>query len=184
MKKNSSFNLVLGLILAGVMSRIIPHSPNFTAVGATALFAGAVLRPAWISYVLPLCVLWLSDLFLNNGMYKNMFPEYYKGWTWMGDLWVYAGFLIMVLIGNMIVRKIKFSSILIASMLSSIIFFLISNYGVWLGSAQWPQTKAGLIACYTFALPYFWNTLAGDLIFGAALFGIYQWVTTRKAAVA
>ncbi|MEP7320281.1 MAG: DUF6580 family putative transport protein [Saprospiraceae bacterium] len=180
MKKIFSSNLILGLLVAGILSRMIPHAPNFTAVGATAMFAGALLRPTWISYVLPLIILWLSDLFLNNGMYKHMFPEYYQGWTWMGDLYVYGGFLLMVLIGNVVIRKIKFSSIFIASILSSLIFFLISNYGVWLHSKQWPQTITGLTACYEFAIPYFWNTLAGDLIFGAVLFGIYQWSISRK----
>ncbi len=179
-KSNSNFILILWLLIAGILSRLIPHAPNFTAVGATALFAGAVLRPRWLAFILPLAILWVSDLYLNNGMYKNMYPETYLGWQWMGEPWVYAGFIGIVVIGVLTVKQINFKHILSGSILSAILFFLLSNFGVWLGNSLWPQNIAGLISCYIFAIPYFWSTLAGDLIFGACLFGIYQWNLERS----
>lgn len=178
-KNISTLNLVLGLILIGILSRLIPHAPNFTAVGATALFAGAVIKPGWLSYLLPLTILWISDLYLNNGIYKNMFPESYTGWRWMGDGWVYAGFLIIVLVGKLYIQKIKVKNILIGSLAASLLFFMLTNFGVWLGNPAWPQTPTGLGSCYLFALPFFWNTLAADLIFSSALFGIF--ILSRNA---
>lgn len=179
MKNISSIHLVLGLILAGILSRLVPHAPNFTAVGATALFAGAVIRPSWLAFLLPLSILWITDLYLNNGMYKNMFPETYTGWQWMGNVWVYLGFLIIVLLGKGFIQKIKLRNVILGSLLASVSFFMITNFGVWSGSPTWPQTPTGLAACYVFALPYFWNTLAADLLFSAVLFGTYVW--SRKA---
>ena len=179
LKNISSLNLITGLLLAGIFSRMIPHVPNFTAVGATALFAGAMLRPGWLSMALPLMILWLSDLFLNNGMYKNMFPESYTGWVWMGNIWVYIGFALIVGIGRLSIKKIGFQNIFVGSLLSSVVFFLLSNFGVWYHSLVWPQTGAGLVGCYAFAVPYFWNTLAGDLIFSGLIFGGYAYVSER-----
>jgi len=172
-KNISSFNLVLGLILAGILSRLIPHAPNFTAVGATALFAGATIRPSWLSFLLPLSILWVSDLYLNNGMYKHMFPESYTGWKWMGETWVYLGFIIIVLLGRLVIQKIKVKNVILGSLTASLSFFILTNFGVWLGNTAWPQTPAGLSACYVFALPFFWNTLLSDLLFSSVLFGVY-----------
>ncbi len=183
-KNNSSFHLALGLLAVGIFSRLIPHAPNFTAVGAAALFSGSVLKPRWMALVLPLLILWISDLYLNNGMYKNMFPESYTGWQWMGSTWVYVGFIGIIGIGRWIVSQVKFKTILLGSILSALFFFLLTNFGVWLNNPQWPQTPAGLIGCYIFAIPYFWNTLAGDLIFGACLFGVYEWAMSRKPRLA
>lgn len=179
MKKFVSVNLIVGLVLAGILSRLIPHAPNFTAVGATALFAGALIRPRWMSFVIPLVILWLSDLYLNNGMYRNMFPEKYTGWQWMGSAWVYIGFVMIVALGQLGIRTIRVKNVLISSILASLFFFLITNFGVWLYNPAWPQNPAGLIACYEFALPYFWNTIAADLLFSGVLFGTYVWVKGR-----
>ncbi|MBK7608266.1 MAG: hypothetical protein IPI18_14115 [Saprospiraceae bacterium] len=132
LKNISSLNLITGLLLAGIFSRMIPHVPNFTAVGATALFAGAMLRPGWLSMALPLMILWLSDLFLNNGMYKNMFPESYTGWVWMGNIWVYIGFALIVGIGRLSIKKLVFKIYLLAaySLLSFFSCSLILVFGI------------------------------------------------------
>lgn len=175
---------MIGLIFLGVMSRVIPHAPNFTPVGATALFAGALLKPKWISFAIPMMVLWLSDLFLNNVVYKNQFPPIYSGWSWMGDLFVYIGFVTIVLIGNWIIRKIRFRQLFIASLLASVSFYLITNFGVWYHSTVWPQNLNGLLACYAFALPFFMNTIAADLLFTGILFGIYSYYQIRVKQLA
>ncbi|MEP7267586.1 MAG: DUF6580 family putative transport protein [Saprospiraceae bacterium] len=184
MKKIPYFNLVLGLLLGGILSRLIPHIPNFTALGATALFAGALLQPKWIAYFLPLMALWISDLFLNNGMYKNMYPEAYTGWVWMGNIWVYISFFLITLLGRKIITKIGFKSIFISGVSASLIFFLLTNFGVWYHNPIWPQNLSGLFGCYIFAIPFFWNTLAGDLIFSGMIFGIYIAVVQRKSIIA
>lgn len=184
MKNIKNIQFVIGLILAGILTRLIPHAPNFTAVGATALFAGAMMKPKWMSFILPLIILWLSDLFLNNGMYKNMYPDSYTGWVWIGSIWVYTGFILITFIGAYVIKKIGFKSIVFASILSSLVFFLLTNFGVWYKSTVWAQNISGLTECYLFALPFLWNTLAADILFSAMIFGIYSYVYERKLAVA
>ncbi len=179
MKNINKFSLIIGLIIAGVMSRIIPHLPNFTAVGATALFAGSMIKPKWLAYLLPLFILWLSDLFLNNGIYKTLYPEYYKGWVWSGSLWVYTGFVLITMLGSYYIQEIKIKSVLKASVSASMLFFLLTNFGVWINNPLWSQSFGGLMKCYTFALPFFWNTLAADLLFSGLIFGIYVYVREK-----
>lgn len=106
-------------------------------------------------------------------MYKNMFPESYTGWRWMGDIWVYLSFIGIVLLGKLFIHKIKIKNVVLGSLAASLSFFMITNFGVWLGNPAWPQNAAGLGGCYAFALPFFGNTLAADLLFSSVLFSIY-----------
>ena len=63
--------------------------------------------------------------------------------------------------------------------MASSLFFLMSNFGVWTTGLMYPLTVQGLIACYTAALPFFLNTLAGDLLYSSALFGSFELVRYR-----
>lgn len=106
-------------------------------------------------------------------MYKNMFPESYTGWQWMGEPWVYLSFAGIVLLGKVYIQQIKVKNVLFGSLAASLSFFMITNFGVWLGNPAWPQSVAGLGSCYAFALPFFGNTLAADLLFSSVLFGVF-----------
>lgn len=108
-----------------------------------------------------------------------MYPEYYQGWVWTGNIWVYTGFVLITLAGNYFIKEIKVKSILKASLTASMLFFLLTNFGVWLNNPMWPQSFGGLMNCYTFALPFFWNTLAADLLFSGLIFGIYVYVQEK-----
>ena len=141
---DNSQKLVLILIIFGVLARIIPHPPNFSPIAAIALFSGLNFRNKRIAYILPICILILSDLLLGFSLI---------------NLFVYASFLTIVFIGTTI-KSIKFGNII----LSSTIFFIISNFGVWL--IGYPKTIDGLIICYTMAIPFFGYSLAGDMFFG------------------
>jgi hypothetical protein len=175
--------LALVLIVAGILSRIIPHMPNFTAVGATALFAGSILMPRMLAFLLPIIILWVSDLLLNNFLYKNMYPEAYTGWVWMGSTWVYLSFLAITFIGQVFIKRVQFLPILTASITASVLFFLVTNFGVWLHNPIWSQDFNGFSQCLLIALPFFWNTLAGDLIFSGVLFGSYYLISQRLTSV-
>ena len=141
---DNSQKLVLILIIFGVLARIIPHPPNFSPIAAIALFSGLNFRNKRIAFILPICILILSDLLLGFSLI---------------NLFVYASFLTIVFIGTTI-KSIKFGNII----LSSTIFFIISNFGVWL--IGYPKTIDGLIICYTMAIPFFGYSLVGDLFFG------------------
>ena len=136
--------IVLLIIIFGIICRLIPHPPNFSPVTAIALFGGLNFSDKRIAFSIPLVVLFLSDLILGISMI---------------NLFVYTGFLTIVFLGTKI-KSIKFGNII----LSSFIFFLISNFGVWI--IGYPKNIEGLILCYTMAIPFFGYSIAGDLFFG------------------
>lgn len=136
--------IVFLIIIFGIICRLIPHPPNFSPVTAIALFGGLNFSDKRIAFSIPLVVLFLSDLILGISMI---------------NLFVYTGFLTIVFLGTKI-KSIKFGNII----LSSFIFFLISNFGVWI--IGYPKNIEGLILCYTMAIPFFGYSIAGDLFFG------------------
>lgn len=149
--------IALALLVFGVALRFLPHAPNFTPVGAIALFGGAVL--GWrLAVWLPLGILIVSDIFI--GMYGSIW------FTW-------AGFLLVTLVG-MALRKANLpSQILLGALGSSLVFFIVSNFGTWLTSGMYALTLPGLAECYYMALPFFKNSLAADLLYSAVLFGAF-----------
>lgn len=144
------------LIAAAALCRIAPHPPNVTPLAAMALFGGAAL-PKKQAYLFPLLAMALSDLFL--GWHSTM-------------AFVYGSFLLTVFLGRSIAEKKTPGGILQACLISSSAFFLITNFGVWLTQSLYSKDMAGLAACYAAAIPFYRNTLLGDLFFTAALFGI------------
>ena len=141
---DKSQKLVLILIIFGIFSRIIPHPPNFSPVTAIALFGGLNFSNKKIAFIIPLLILIVSDFFLGFSLINII---------------VYISFILVVFIGTRI-KKISIQNIL----LSSFIFFLASNFGVWV--IGYPMTLDGLILCYTMAIPFFGYSIAGDIFFG------------------
>jgi hypothetical protein len=148
--------LILFAILAAAFLRLVPHPPNFTPVGALALFSGAMLGRRWLAFAAPLGALVISDLVL--GFYP-------------GVAFVYAATALMVLVGWLLTGRRSAPRIAAAAVGSAILFFIVTNFGMWLFSGLYPLTAAGLAACFVAAVPFFQNSLAGDLVFSALLFG-------------
>ena len=181
MKIKQNTALIVLLIFVAAFTRLIPHYPNFTAVGAVALFGGAYLSRRW-AYVIPLVALFVSDLFLNNMIYARQFPEAYEGFTLFhsGSIPVYLAFIAVIFMGTRTLRSVKVPRVLGSAVLAAVVFFVVTNFAVWAtGSVLYPKTPSGLLACYGAALPFFWNTVAGNLFFGAILFGGYEFVARR-----
>jgi hypothetical protein len=147
---------LLAAIFAAAAMRLVPHPPNFAPVAAMALFSGAYLPRRGLAFVAPLAALLLSDLLL--GFYSGM------GFT-------YAAVALVVVIGFALSSRKSPARIAAAALTASTVFFLVSNFGVWLSSGMYPPTLSGLAACYVAAVPFFPNTIAGDLFFSAVLFG-------------
>ena len=170
------------LILAAALSRLLPHWPNFTPVGAMALFGAAYFPRKVVAFLAPILALYLSDLLLNNLLYA----EYYDGFTWaISSPWVYAAFLLIIGIGMLLRGRVSAVAVGGSALAASVVFFLITNFGVWASSLNllYPKSFAGLMACYAAGLPYFWNTLAGDLFFSGVLFGAYALIAPRIHAL-
>jgi hypothetical protein len=155
---------ILAAILAAAALRLVPHPPNFTPIGAIALFGGAYLGRQWLAFAAPLGALLLSDLVL--GFHDSM-------------VFVYAAVALAVMIGWAVARRLTPLSVAGAALASSLLFFTVTNFGVWLTSGMYPPTLAGLAACFVAAIPFFQNTLAGDLVFSALLFGGFALLERR-----
>lgn len=175
--KRTTFYLISGFILFAVLSRLLPHAYNFTPLGAIALFGMAYFKDKKWALIIPLMALWASDLFLNNLRYA----EYYDGFAWFssGALFIYGSFAMIAVLGYYLLQKVSFGRVLGGALGASTIFFIVSNFGVWISSPMYPLTLEGLAMCYTAAVPFFHYTVAGDLIYSGVLFGGFEFVTRR-----
>ena len=156
----TNFIVAVLLILFAAFSRLIPHPANFTPVAAIALFSGVYLNKKYF-LIIPVAAMLLSDIFL--GFHSTM-------------IWVYGSFAVIALIGLWLKSHKKAGYIFGTTLVSSIIFFIVTNFGVWL-SGYYGFTFNGLVECYVMAVPFFKNTVAGDLFYVAAMFGIYEFVS-------
>lgn len=172
-----SFVILSAFILLAALSRLLPHATNFTPVGAIALFGAAYFTNKKWALIIPLTALWISDLLLNNIMYSS----YYEGFAWFtgGFLYIYGAFAMVVVLGYYLLKKITIGRVLGGAIGASVIFYVISNFGVWISSPMYPLTFEGFIACYVAAIPFFHYTLAGNIIYSAALFGAFEWAKNR-----
>ena len=156
---NSRILALLSAILLAAALRLVPHPPNFAPIGAMALFSGAYLGRRALAFVAPLGALLLSDLVL--GFYH-------------GQATVYFSVALIVMIGMVALTRRSVIRIGAAAIASSVLFFLITNLGMWLFSGFYPRTWSGLEACYVAAIPFFQNTIAGDLFYATLLFGGFR----------
>jgi TctA family transporter len=148
--------VLAGMILAAAAFRILPHPPNFSPIAAIALLGGSQFADKRLAFLVPLTAMLLGDLVL--GLHALM-PV------------VYGCFGIIVCLGFWLRRRRNAPRIVVAALASSVLFYLLTNFAVWASTNLYPKTIAGLTACYVAAIPFFWNTLAGDCLFTAVLFG-------------
>jgi hypothetical protein len=172
-KFNPKFGIIVLMVVAAAATRFMPHPPNFTPIGGMALFGAAHFAKKYWAYLIPFLALWLSDLILNNVVYSS--PD---GFTWITSfgLWNFAAFGMIVFLGSNILKKINLPNIIGASVIGSLVFFLITNFGVWASDPlnMYADNIAGLTAAVAAGLPFFWNTLAGDIVYVGVLFGGYE----------
>ena len=165
--------VALSLTVLGAVARLLPHPPNFAPVGGTSLFAGARL-PRWQAYLIPLALMAVTDPVLSAFYGVQPYTRY--------SLFIYASFLISVWLGRRLRNTSSISRIAAVTVLNSIQFFLITNFGSWLWFPGYSHTAAGLASCYVAAIPFFGWTLASDIFYTAVLFGLYEWLSRTVAA--
>ena len=176
-KSKNNFFFILGIILLASFSRLIPHYPNFTPVIAIAIFGGKYFNDRSLAVLLPLLILWVSDLILNNLVfnYYESFIFFYPGFFWQ-----YLPVICITLIGRYLLKKISVLRLLGASISSSLIFYVVSNFGVFISSSFYTKDLSGLIKCYTAALPFFYGTLSSTVIYTFALFGFKKLFINKR----
>jgi len=184
MNKRTNLIIFLVIILA-TFSRLFITIPNFTAIGALALFCGAMVNQNRFSVFIPFAALLAGDLILasTGKLYSDYFADGYF-------IYVYVGFAITWLIGRLLKSKISVSNVVKASVAASLTFFLITNFGSWLQISFYPKTLDGLVQAYAAGLVFykqdplsnfFLNQLIADLFFCAVFFGSYALLVKRQA---
>jgi hypothetical protein len=159
---------LVGFVVSAALLRLLPHPWNFTPITAMALFSGAHFRTRGAAFAIPLAALFLSDILL--GFYSTMFVTYFS-------------FALVVLMGMVFARTRSWGTITVTAVSSSLLFFVVSNFGVWLFDGLYPRNAQGLVACYTAALPFFQGTLVGDLVYTLSFFGLFRLAETRVPAI-
>jgi uncharacterized membrane protein len=158
MKEISNQEKLLAVfVILATFLRLIPHPLNFTPITSLALFSGVMFNRKWLGLIIPLIAMFLSDIILGFSMIS---------------FWVYASFGLITLFGWFI-KKMNIHSIL----LSSIIFFIVSNFGVWV--LGYPHTIEGILLCYTMAIPFFGYSIIGDLFWGFVIKFSYKFVENK-----
>ena len=164
------FWTLLAIVAAAAAARLLPHPPNFTPIAAMALFAGAHFRHRGVAFAVPLAAMLLSDLVLGLGHLESL-P------------FIYGAFALIVALGLTLRGRRGVVRIGVAALAGSVLFFGLTNLGVWLGGGLYPLTLEGLAQCYTAALPFFAHTALGDWFFVGVLFGGYALAQRRLPAL-
>lgn len=185
MNKKHSGIITLTIFIIAVISRLIPHAPNFTPIESIALFAGVFFANGFIRIFLPLVALYVTDLILNNTILRIFFTEQ-EGIIWFSDymIWNTLSILGIILIGYHLSKKITVGTIGLSAVVASVLFFSITNLGMWISSPIYTKDFQGLYYCFVAALPFFRTSLISTLVFSYVLIGGFYWVSSRKSALA
>lgn len=173
-KKGKILKLIIALLFVaiGVSLRLLPHPPNFTPILAIALFGGVYFSRK-IAFVLPILAMVFSDIFIG-----------YYGVLLM--ITVYGTFLLSVVLGFWLKKHKKWYTVLGSAILSAVLFFLVTNFAVWAFTPLYAKTLSGIIQSYIMAIPFFRNTLLGNLFYVTVFFGAYEiakvWIEKRFKA--
>ncbi|GLR16327.1 DUF6580 family putative transport protein [Portibacter lacus] len=169
------------LIILSAAARFIPHGYNFTPIAGMALIGGAYYHKKFFAFLVPLLTLYATDFVLNNTLYRSFFPDQ-EGIIFFSSfmLYTYVGTAAIVLIGMGLLKKVTAPRLLGSAVFSSILFFLITNFGTWASGMMYPKTGAGLAAAYTAGIPFLSGHLISNIVFSFLLFSAYELIIKRN----
>ena len=145
----------LYIVLFLLVGRLIPHPPNFTPILAAAIFAPYIINDRWMAMAVPLMAMFIGDVFIGFHSYM---------------LWVYGAIAMSTVISKWAMQfGRKYVSLAIMTLLSSVLFYIVTNFAVWIMWDYYPNTLEGLIMCYTMAIPFFQNTILGTVVYTALM---------------
>ena len=153
--------LILVIIILGVLTRLIPHPPNFTPILSFALLS-SVYSKNNLGILIPISIMVISDFYLG---------------THGAMVWVYSALFIIYLIGYFFIKDVSFKNILVGSVVGSLMFFIVTNFGVWL--IGYPKSLAGFVQCYVAAIPFYKNTLISSIFYSAIIHACYIFVANK-----
>ena len=142
-------------IVVACLIRLAPHPPNFTPILSIALFSGFIFRNK-LGFILPMSIMVLTDFFIGN---------------YQMSVWVYSSLFLIYFISKNY-EKFNLSLTLKISVIGSFLFFIITNFGVWI--VGYPKSFSGILACYYAALPFYKNTLLSTLAYSTMFYFVYE----------
>ncbi|MBK9246899.1 MAG: hypothetical protein IPM69_01995 [Ignavibacteria bacterium] len=167
-----------GMILLAAISRILPHPPNFAPITAMALFGGAYFNDRRLAFIVPLLAMLISDSIIG---FHSTQPV------------VYACFALITLLGFRLQNNKSIGKIALASVAGSTIFFIITNFAVWIMGDFYPHTLSGLVMCFAAGIPFYsssifsspaLNTFFGDLTYTSLFFGAFAFAEMKIPSLA
>jgi hypothetical protein len=168
----SNHAILLSIIVFAAVVRITApagYSINFSPIDAIALFSGALCVGRFTGCIITLSAVLIGDLGINR-IFFDHWVFFYSGFYWQ-----YSAYILIVIIGSQLIKNVTPIRVFSASIASSILFFIVSNFGVWFNGILYPFNVDGLITCYIAAIPFFKNTLFSDLFYSMLLFGSFSW---------
>lgn len=178
---NKRFLVLSGFIIIAALSRIIPHPYNFAPLGAMSLFGAAYFTDKKFSFLVPLLAFFVSDLLVNNLLYAG----FYDGFVLFtpGFYWMYGSIALIVIAGVFILKKVNLKTVVAGSLSASMIFFLVTNFGSWVGNPIYPAGIEGLLMSYSAGIPFFHYTVLGDLVYSGVMFGAFEYARHKVPAL-
>lgn len=172
-RNTSNVWLICSLIVAAVIYRIIPHPFNITPLIAVSLFSGAKFQDKKLAFIIPVVALFISDILLA---YMNNYSVFHNT-----ILFTYGSVMLIVLLGKFLNKdkSLNIAKTAGLSISSSLLFFIITNFGVWVMGNMYPMNFSGLVSCYVMAIPFNKFSWLGDLVFTMAIFGAYELVAHK-----
>ena len=165
--------IVTILLVLAAISRLLPHPDNFAPIGAIALFGGCYIVNKRLAFILPIGVMFFSDILMQivngNGFHPIM-------------LWVYASFACITLLGFLLRGREQRQTIMVASLVGSILFFVITNFGQW-ATGYYGYGNGSLVQSFVAAIPFFKGTIMGDLFYNLVLFGSFALIRSFYPAL-
>src|SRR2546428_9287377 len=170
---------LLSFIALALLSRIyLFQSHGFAPIDAIASFSGAYLGRQWLGLNSPLLAVWISEQIVNLQFYHKIVP-FYEGFYWQ-----YGTYVLIVILASIIVKKPKVLNIAGCGIISALLFFVISNFGVWVGGTMYPMNLTGLTTCYIAGLPYLNTSVLASFLYCTMLFCGFELLTYRFPALA
>ncbi len=167
MKKHFTYLVFLAVLAIG--SRFWAPMPNFTAVIAVAFSGGMLFGKRPSSVLFPILIVFFSDLIINNTLYAQ------GSFTWFtqGAVWLYVAYALVAGLGIRGKQKPQFVNYAIGGLVGSLLFYLITNFGVWATGTMYPKDFSGIIASYTAGLPFLLNQVLGTLVYSSIIYAVF-----------
>ena len=182
MNNNSKKSIITAslLIIFGIVSRfLLVNQPNVSGLETLALFGGSYFLLKRFAFIIPIAAYMVSDFIINNTIYSAYHADgivFYQNYM----LWTIGSLLLIVVLGKFLMKKVNLKSTIFGILGATTVFWLVSNFGSFLGMAIYPKSISGLLSCYTAALPFYAYSLLGNAVFGVILFGGYEWMKAKS----